>query len=122
MNVSHTGAVTPSHVIAFAPSGRYDAPQRERAGSVIRAETAELERRLRAGEWLTPGEVAKLLGLSRTKVHYLIVDGVIGAANKPHSAHRTCDPAHVLRELAQLRASRDAAGRTPPDPEADETP
>jgi hypothetical protein len=88
---------------------------------VVTADAAELERRLRAGEWLTPGEVAKLLDLSRTKIHYMIVAGELGAANKPHSAHRTCNPEHVLRELDRLHADRAATGNPPeppPDPAA----
>jgi hypothetical protein len=78
---------------------------------VVRADVAELERRLKAGEWLTPGQVAKLLDLSRSKIHNMLTAGDIGTARKRGSEHRVCDPADVTRELAGLREDRAAAGR-----------
>jgi excisionase family DNA binding protein len=67
---------------------------------------AALERRLDAGEWLSPGEVAKLLGQSRTTVHTLLKDGRIKyslTTGGHERQHRRCDPADVRRLLDERR-------------------
>ncbi|GAA0739204.1 helix-turn-helix domain-containing protein [Dactylosporangium roseum] len=75
---------------------------------MVNADAAGLERRLNAGEWLTPGEAAKLLGVSRSKMHLMLVKGQIRTVNKPASRHRTCNPADVRRELNALRQAKAA--------------
>lgn len=76
---------------------------------MVNADVEELERRLDAGDWLTPGEAAKLLGVSRSKMHLLLKDGEIRSTTKPRSTHRICNPADVRRELDAARAARAAA-------------
>lgn len=70
------------------------------------AETVEdLERRLRAGAWLRPGDVARVLDASRsTVVRMLTADPpLIRWRTKPGSRHRECHPEDVLRLLAERR-------------------
>ena len=63
---------------------------------------AELERRLNAGEWLKPGSVATLLGMSRGTVHNLLGARKIGYRKTP-GGQRECDPADVKRLLEERR-------------------
>lgn len=105
--------VTAGLVIANDPHGRYDASQPTEAGGMVNADVEELERRLDAGEWLTPGAAAKLLGIGRTKMHVMLDRGEIRSATKPGSKHRTCNPADVRRELDAYRARLAAAQQEP---------
>lgn len=69
-------------------------------------EVADLERRVRAGEWLKTGAVATLLGMGRTKVHTLVKAGVIGhrkIPGAPQKPQRECNPADVLKLLDERR-------------------
>lgn len=79
-------------------------------------ELADLERRVRAGEWLKTGAVAKLLGMGRTKVHTLVSAGVIGhrrVPGAPMKPQRECNPEDVLRLLEERRREyRGDAGDT----------
>lgn len=84
--------------------------QRRRAGAMgdddNRDEVAELEARVRAGEWLKTGPVAVLLGMGRTKVHTLVKQGVIGhrkIPGAPRKPQRECNPKDVLRLLEEGR-------------------
>ncbi len=91
-------------VIAITLSNRYD-PTNTDGGRVV-DDQATLERRLDAGEWLSPGEVAVLLGLGRTTVHGLLESGRIGFRLTTGGAkrqHRRCDPADVRRLLNERR-------------------
>ncbi|MGI5236466.1 hypothetical protein [Dactylosporangium sp. CA-139066] len=83
----------------------YDRQQPSKAGCavVVEKDPGKLEERLKRGDWLTPGEVALLLQLGRTKVHTMLVQGQIRSRNKPASRHRVCNPEDVRRELAKLR-------------------
>lgn len=74
---------------------------------MVEAEREELERRLDAGEWLTPGEAAKLIGVSRSKMHLMLKAGDVRWKNKPRSRHRVVNPADVRRELDADRAATD---------------
>lgn len=67
------------------------------------AERAELERRVRAGEWLQVGEIAELLDLAPKTVDRRITSGVIGVKTKAGSTWRLCDPEDVLALLDDSR-------------------
>lgn len=67
-----------------------------------------IERRLDAGEWLRPGEVAKLLGvggrpLGRTTVHRYLKSGRIRYRNRGGGTQRECHPDDVRELLAEAR-------------------
>ncbi len=65
---------------------------------------ADLERRLEAGEWLTPGQVAAVLGVGRTNVHEMLTARTIGYRLKPgRGQYRECNPIDVLKLLAARR-------------------
>jgi hypothetical protein len=71
-------------------------------------DAAELERRLNAGgepAWLTPGEVGVLFGRDRSTIHRWIKAGRFGY-RESIGGHRVCDPADVIRELAQWRETK----------------
>jgi Helix-turn-helix domain len=69
---------------------------------------AALERRLDAGEWLRPGEVAVLLGWSRSTVTNRINDGTI--AHRWKGKQRVCKPQDVRRLLDKSREEHRGAG------------
>lgn len=66
-------------------------------------EQTELEKRVRAGEWLKTGAVATLLGIGRTKVHTLLGRGTIRYRVIPGGIQRVCNPEDVLRLLEDGR-------------------
>jgi excisionase family DNA binding protein len=83
------------------------------------AEQAELERRLNAGEELSPGEVAALLGVGRTTVHDMIRAGKIRYTKTP-GGHRRCNPDDVRRlldERRQVHGGERPVELMPPGPE-----
>ena len=68
------------------------------------AKVQVLKRRLAAGEWLRPGDVALVLGVGRSSVvRWLNADPpIIRYKTKPGPGrHRLCDPGDVLRLLAE---------------------
>jgi hypothetical protein len=69
-------------------------------------ERADLRQRLERGDWLTPGEVARLTGASRASVHRWLAaePPLIRWRNKPFSRHRECNPADVQAVLRDLDA------------------
>lgn len=66
-------------------------------------EVEDIEGRLSAGEWLRPGEVAALVGASRSTVHRWLAEGRLRYRSRPFSGHRTCDPQDVRTLLAESR-------------------
>lgn len=72
-------------------------------------ERAELERRVRNGEWLKTGPVAKLLGIGRTKAHMLVSSGVIRHRTVAGGVQRLANPEDVLRLLEESREVRGSA-------------
>lgn len=70
-------------------------------------DVGKLEDRVRVGEWLRPGEIAVVLGLSRSKVDVMLRSGELGYRFKPATTHRICNPEDVLR---LLDASREQHG------------
>ncbi len=67
-------------------------------------DTADLERRLDAGEWLLIGEVAALLGIGRATVHRMLVARTIRYRTRPGSgSYRECHPDDVRQRLAARR-------------------
>lgn len=66
----------------------------------------DIERRVRAGAWVLPGEAATLLGVHRDTVSRMLAVGKIkhrpksGAGQRPY---RECDPETLLGELAKRR-------------------
>lgn len=69
---------------------------------VDKPDPAAIERRLDAGEWLRLGDIAVLLGVSRTTAHRLFARGQI-AYRKTPGGLRYGDPADVRRLLAESR-------------------
>lgn len=75
------------------------------------ADAAEIEQRLRAGEWLSPPEVAKLFNRHRSTVDYWLkkppkINGEeyrIRVRRSP-GGHRELNPADVLALLEAYRA------------------
>jgi excisionase family DNA binding protein len=66
------------------------------------AERSELQRQVAVGRWLSPGEVAVLLDLSRTTIHGLLESGRISYSLTPGGEkrrHRRCNPDDVRRLL-----------------------
>jgi hypothetical protein len=66
----------------------------------------EIERRVRAGEWLTIGDIAILLNVGRKTVDRMLKKDppVIRYRVKSGTGHhRECNPDDVLRELAKRR-------------------
>lgn len=67
-------------------------------------DVADVERRLDAGEWLSPGQVAALLGVARNTVHALLKAGTIRHRVKPGvGAYRECNPEDVRKLLDARR-------------------
>lgn len=77
-------------------------------------ELADLEHRVRAGEWLKTGSVAKLLGIGRTKAHALVTKGVIRHRTIAGGVQRLANPEDVLRLLEESRQVRGAESIDPP--------
>lgn len=73
---------------------------------------AELEKRLEAGEWLPPGDVAIVLAISRSKATRMLSDGRIGFRFRPGSKYRVANPADVKRLLDESR--QEHRGAEPP--------
>lgn len=67
----------------------------------------EIEQRLDRGEWLLPGEVAKLLGINRSTVirSYLLPDPPLIRYKRRagRGGYRECHPEDVRRVLAERR-------------------
>lgn len=78
---------------------------------MVEDERADLERRVRDGEWLKAGAVAKLLGIGRTKAHSLLSSGAIRHRRVAGGVQRTANPEDVLRLLEDSRKVR---GGEPP--------
>lgn len=125
--IAYTGGMT-SPPIAAQPHARYDLYEKARVRAMAdeTAETAaDIERRLREGAWLKPGEVATLFGKSRWAVDYWLRKGVkihgqderlmIGYRESP-GRHRECDPADIVRLLESYRTRRTTAPRTSSSP------
>jgi hypothetical protein len=87
----------------FAAPDTITAPDTAEAGSVG-GTAEEIERRVRAGEWPTPGDAAILLDVGRKTVDRMLTAGRIRYRVKPGTGqHRECHPDDVLRELARRR-------------------
>jgi predicted site-specific integrase-resolvase len=71
-------------------------------------DVAELERRVRAGEWLGPGAIADLLSVDRKTVHNWVTTGRI-AYKRKGLRNRELSPADVLAILEEQREVRRAA-------------
>lgn len=69
------------------------------------ANLAEIERKLDAGEWLGPGQVAALFNTSRTSVDRWLRSGRITYRRGP-TGRRELNPADVRRELDEYRQER----------------
>lgn len=77
---------------------------------------ADLEKRARAGEWLTPGEVATLLGTSRATVVRMLNAGKLTYRHKPGTGHwREVDPNAVLAEYERAKTVHGPTAETPAD-------
>lgn len=89
-NQKHTHAA-----LARVPASR--AVPREPTSRPVGPE--QLRQAVQAGQWLTPGEAAVVLRLSRMTVHRWIAKGWIGYRQTP-GGHRKCNPEDLQRLLA----------------------
>lgn len=69
-------------------------------------DAAEIERRLNAGEWLTPGEVGVLFGRDRTTIHRWLQQGW-ARTRKSFGGHRVTNPDDVQLRLTEWREEHD---------------
>ena len=95
-------------VIAHSWTSRYSHLHTTRAGEMADELSrgdgrAALEERVKADEWLRPGDVAKLLDVSRSTVVRRIKAGEIGVRYKPRSSYRVCNPVDVRQLLDETR-------------------
>lgn len=103
-------------VIAYQCDDRYDRDEQTKAVKMAAPDPDEVERRLGAGEWLKPGEVAALFNTTRFSVDRWLRNGArmggqrhrIGYRETP-GGHRECDPADIQRLLALYRQRRTAS-------------
>lgn len=65
----------------------------------LAAKQAELRQRVAAGEWLRTGDVAVLLGVSRSTAHRMVTTRKIAYRRKPGGKQRFLDPADVRKLL-----------------------
>lgn len=87
-------------MIAHSRPGRYDPHMPPTADQV--------EAQLAAGRWLKSGALAVLFDVDRSTVDDWIGKGLLAYRRTP-GGHRECDPADVLRLLAERRqVHRDA--------------
>ena len=68
--------------------------------SSLTLDRVDLERRLEAGEWLKPGAVAVLLGVTRKTVYNMCLDGRLKSTPHGGGKQRLIDPASVRARLS----------------------
>jgi excisionase family DNA binding protein len=69
------------------------------------SDRTDLQARLDAGDWLTAGEAAILLGAGRTTIHRLLTDGVLAYRVRTGTGgYREIDPESLRTELARREA------------------
>lgn len=79
-------------------------------------DVADIERRLNAGEWLRPGEVASLLGVARSTVDAYLREperggqGLIRYRRRGGGIQRLCHPDDVRKLLGEARRVRGGDG------------
>lgn len=89
-------------VIANDATDRYDRRNPTNRTPMDRdPEWLALKGRLDRGEWLPPGDAAKLLQVSRTKVHTMLRNHELRHRTKVGSKHRVIDPTHLRELLAE---------------------
>lgn len=87
--------------------GRYDQRnQHEEDATPMPPDPAAVERRLDAGEWLRPGEVAVLFDAGRATIDRWIKAGRIGYRRRGPAGYRVLKPEDVRRELDEYRRER----------------
>lgn len=85
-------------VIAHRWHSRYDRPTETEGGEMAtEQEREDLKARVKGGEWLSVGEIAKLLDVSRSTAHRLLADGQISFRKKRR--YRYGNPDDVLKVL-----------------------
>lgn len=89
-------------------------PDPEAEVDPIALERIELERKLDAGAWLRPGEVALLFDTSRQSVDRWIRSGKISYRRQP-AGWRILNPVDVRRELDEYRRERRSGETAEPD-------
>lgn len=91
-------------VVTHGAHSRYDHGIMARETDRLTPEQrAGLEKRLEAGEWLRPSDVAGVLGLSRSTVQRMMKIGNIGHRVHPPSRYRYANPEHVLKLLREIQ-------------------
>ncbi len=105
-----------SAVIANDATDRYDRrTRRGRKPVETDPEWQDLKRRVDRGEWLSPSEAAKFLGVSRTKIHTMLKAKELRHKTKVGSKHRVVDPVHLL---ALYAGAEEVIGPADVDPPA----
>lgn len=104
-------------VVTHSAPSRYDHGTMARETERLTPEQrAGLEKRLEAGEWLRPNDVAAVLGLSRSTVQRMMKIGEIGYRVHPPSRYRYANPEHVQKLLRDIRrehfGTEDAGAQT----------
>lgn len=86
---------------------------------MVEYDPADVERRLKAGEWLPTPAVAVLFKRDRTTIYRWAKRGMIGHRMSPGGGELELDPADVLRLLDGYREVRRGGADLPPGPERD---
>lgn len=92
--------------IAHSANGLYASNTMANKSDVTKTERETLRARVNAGEWLRVGDVAKVLGIGRTKAHTLMAKGAIGYRLEPGSTYRVANPGDLLKLLAESEQER----------------
>jgi hypothetical protein len=106
-------------VIANNPHDLYAANTMPKKTAATPEQLIDLEKRVKAGEWLRMGDAALLLDVSRTKMHTLVSQGVVGYRVEAGGRWRKCNPRDIKKLLAESRRELRAAAESNIEDHAD---
>jgi hypothetical protein len=81
---------------------------------MVEYDPVDVERRVKAGEWMTTTAVGVLFRRDRTTVYRWAKRGLIGHRVSPGGGEIECDPADVLKLLGEYRTVRRGEETDPP--------